>query len=782
MSSPVPWRLLLAALAACYLAYLLAGAGQSALPGLLLGSRPEAEIDSVRVSPVGVRVFWSGGAGRSMALIRGWEVLGGILALMAARFGGPLLRLIFLQTAAWWFLLQLSTAALRFRFDRRWQALPERALPALAGLLLALWFLSRFAQPYVPLTRARRLVAVGTSFSVPAVVAMLALGRWSRWPVSGALLVLLALGALSLLAAALARHAQEQHDWSASATWRSVAAAMLVAMGLAVYPYAQRAAQNLALLRWNTPHYEILYHNPEFPADGLQRMAAEREQALAAAAERLGVSAEGLRLRVFLYSSYEAKRERTGTTAPWTTEAGEIHAVVNEQQPSPEPVADTTALVLARWGEPEVAFLRDAAAVFAAGAWRGRAPRDWGAQITAEEGVYTLAQLTDEQTFLSPLVRFPLAGEFAAWVGRERLRALYTAAPGGADWRVPLEDGWRNHLRDLAATWQAPPARPLPLYFHRGVALSHDLGMRSGYFSRRAANVLESFPAMGVNAVSLQPFGFLRQPDQPGLGRFTDESDEALDYAAYVAQRAGVQVALKPQIWLRGGRWSGEIAFHSAADWDAWWAQYRQWILHYARLAELNGAALFVVGTELGSTTGPEQSQEKAWRRIIADVRRVYRGPITYAAHWGREFETVPFWDALDYIGLNFYYPLAGDADGDAPSAEAAERVATTIEQVQRRWNKPVLFTEVGFPSASSAAREPWRENPADSSDAAQQALCYELVFRTFYGRPWLAGLYWWKWHSGGRGGGEFDRSYTPMNKPAASVMAQWYREPHHGR
>lgn len=782
MNPTVPWRLVLSALAASYLAYMLAMAGQFALPGLLLGSRPGAEIEWVRVSPLVIRVWWSGDASSlSTWLARAWELAGGILVLLAARLGGPVLRLILLETAAWWFLLRLLMAAATLRFDRRWESIPWRALPALAGLLLSLWLLARFAQSYVPFTRGRRILAVAISFFIPAVIVVLGLGRWTRWPISGLLLVLGALAALSLLAAALARRSDEHRHWRASAAWSSLAAALLVALGLALYPYAYRAAQDRTLLRVSTSHYEILYRNPEFGPDRLRHIAAERERALGAAAERLGVSTDGLRLRLFLYSTYEAKRDRTGTTAPWTAEASEIHAVLTEQQPSPDPIADATALVLARWGEPAMPFLQEAAAVFAAGAWRGRAPRDWAAQITAEEGPYSLVQMTDESAFLSPLVRRPLAGEFAAWLGRERLHALYKAGPGGADWRVPLEDGWRDHLRELAAGWKPPPPRPAASYFHKGIAFSHEVGVRGGYASQRAARVLEGFPAMGVNAVSLQPYGFLRQPDRPVLSWRTDESDEAVDQATYAARRAGLQVTLKPQLWLAGRRWSGEITFATTADWAAWWAQYRQWILHYARLAELNGTALFVVGTELGGTTGIEQGQEQAWRRLIADVRRVYRGPLTYAAHWGREFGTLPFWDALDFLGLNFYYPLAPEADGRAPSAAVAERLAQTIEQAHRRWNKPVLFTEVGFPSASGAAREPWKENPSDAADPEQQALCYELVFRTFYHRPWLAGFYWWKWPSTGRGGGPADRSYMPLNKPAADVIAQWYRDTNRG-
>ena len=51
------------------------------------------------------------------------------------------------------------------------------------------------------------------------------------------------------------------------------------------------------------------------------------------------------------------------------------------------------------------------------------------------------------------------------------------------------------------------------------------------------------------------------------------------------------------------------------------------------------------VGTELVST---EKFTEK-WRQLIADVRKIYHGEITYSVNWDR-YGDVSFWDDLDYI------------------------------------------------------------------------------------------------------------------------------------
>ena len=161
---------------------------------------------------------------------------------------------------------------------------------------------------------------------------------------------------------------------------------------------------------------------------------------------------------------------------------------------------------------------------------------------------------------------------------------------------------------------------------------------------------------------------------------------------------------------------------------------------------------------------------EDEWRKLIARARELYPGPLVYAATQGPEFETIRFWDALDYIGLNNYYPLSDDLSTAA--------VVSKVETVQRRYGKPVIFPEAGFASLKDPHRAPWDETRRELSPA-EQARCYEAVLRAFYGKPWFHGVYWWKVGTNGYGGPR-DGSHTPWGKPAMDVVAHWYR--HGGR
>ena len=72
-----------------------------------------------------------------------------------------------------------------------------------------------------------------------------------------------------------------------------------------------------------------------------------------------------------------------------------------------------------------------------------------------------------------------------------------------------------------------------------------------------------------------------------------------------------------------------------------------------ARVAQDHDAAIFCVGLEF---THAQKFTER-WLQIIAAVRAVYFGKLTYGVNWN-EYESVKFWDALDYLGVLAYFPL----------------------------------------------------------------------------------------------------------------------------
>lgn len=288
---------------------------------------------------------------------------------------------------------------------------------------------------------------------------------------------------------------------------------------------------------------------------------------------------------------------------------------------------------------------------------------------------------------------------------------------------------------------------------------------------------------LGVTHVTLTPFGWQSAIDEPHIRMDTtdgwySESDTGIRTLARQAEILGMDIILKPHIWVGGydeEQERSQIGFDTESKWQQWEEQYRRFLMHYARLAAEVDADVLVLGTELGRATTERPS---FWRALAEEVRSVYDGRLTYAANWHEEYEHVSFWDALDYVGVQAYFPLA---DGDAPSLatlrEGWRSHQKALAQVHARTERPVLFTEVGYRSAPSTAEAPWRwperEEASGPIDPELQARCYRAFLSTVGRAPWLAGAIIWKWHPEP----EEDRptGFTPQGKPAEEVILRWF-------
>jgi exo-beta-1,3-glucanase (GH17 family) len=162
---------------------------------------------------------------------------------------------------------------------------------------------------------------------------------------------------------------------------------------------------------------------------------------------------------------------------------------------------------------------------------------------------------------------------------------------------------------------------------------------------------------------------------------------------------------------------------------------------------------------------------------MVTRIRKIYNGKIVYGPNWSNEFSKLTFWKYFDYIGLSEYFPIS---DKNNPTDEelfqGAESVMKEIHSVQKKYNKPIIFTEVGFRSTG----EPWKtalENKTKNETNLQnQARCYNALLKAAYHKKWLAGMYWWKWPSYlSFGGSPANEHYTPNNKPAEEVVKKWY-------
>ena len=261
------------------------------------------------------------------------------------------------------------------------------------------------------------------------------------------------------------------------------------------------------------------------------------------------------------------------------------------------------------------------------------------------------------------------------------------------------------------------------------------------------------------------------------------ESDQGLIYTARLAKRRGINTLLKPHLWVRGhGTWPGDINMSSAADWQTWFASYTTFMLHYAEVAETVHMAVLCVGTELQHATEP--AHEKAWRKLIKQVRQVYHGQLTYAANWSGEYQQIRFWDALDFVGIQAYFPLSTMPNPPLDTLLRGWQLhLRALAAFHKKVKKPLVFTEIGYKTTADAAARPWEwpegAPTATPADEATQARCYEALFRACWGQLWLKGLFIWKWYPGlaAEGSARRHADFTPQHKPTEAVLGHWFAQ-----
>jgi hypothetical protein len=198
-----------------------------------------------------------------------------------------------------------------------------------------------------------------------------------------------------------------------------------------------------------------------------------------------------------------------------------------------------------------------------------------------------------------------------------------------------------------------------------------------------------------------------------------------------------MKVLLKPVVDVQDGTWRAAIPANRA-----WFESYRSFIGKYAKLAQEEKVEAFSNGCEYSAN----QSDEAEWRRVVKLVRSRFKGPLTYACNFD-SYQKVAWWDAVDFVGIDAYFPLTNKLDPTLPELVAAwKRHAEAIEawRASRKIAAPVAFLEFGFRSMDGANREPWAWANPGKVDLQEQSDCLEATYRVMNERDWWRGGFGW--------------------------------------
>ncbi len=536
-----------------------------------------------------------------------------------------------------------------------------------------------------------------------------------------------------------------------------------------------------------TAHYRFFARHSQPDPEAVAKLVENSEQAARDIEAFCGKGIGDTRIDHYLYSSSEDKGLILHNTDQAHVDFSEssVHTILNNIYEEHFTGAENLLLLRQLLGRPPTLALEKGLAVRFTPNWQKDGYKYWAKQLSRAGNLLPLKELLDNEAFQrnAELLTSCQAASFVDYLidtyGRETFLNNYNSWQA-LEGEIPrLEEEWHTYLLSKSVR-NVRQTQPQPLPYLRGFTLAHEgYQIYNGYASRMARRSLEQLEGLHVNAAAIVPYSFTRDPKAPNFIPVAEgpgsENNESVIHALYAAREKGMVPMLKPQIWVGGGSWPGDVEMQSEADWEQWFDYYGRWISHYAMLAEMHEIPLFCIGTELGKTT---LQQPGKWRQLIRQIRKIYSGKITYAANWGEEFEKVSFWKELDYMGLNCYYPLSADSSATQAELEAGFRdIGRRVKAVVDREQKPMLLTEIGFSSVAAPWMSPHRDGYERPYNEADQRLCYEVVLEQISQHTdWCRGLFWWKWpteidHRGREGG----KGFTPNGKAAAEVVQQYY-------
>lgn len=295
-------------------------------------------------------------------------------------------------------------------------------------------------------------------------------------------------------------------------------------------------------------------------------------------------------------------------------------------------------------------------------------------------------------------------------------------------------------------------------------------------------NPMAAIKNTNANWIAVIPYAFSRKgkPEvhfQISGGQWWGERPEGIRESIRLAKEAGFHIMLKPQVWMHD-EWVGNMDFDKEEDWKLWEKDYRSYILQNVKLAEELKVNMVCIATEYNIAA---IKRANYFRTLIEEIKSIYSGKLTYCASWN-DYQNIPFWEVLDYIGISAYFPLIDDAIPNMDKLlEAWKHITPEMEHLSKRVNKQILFTEFGYLSVDGCAGKSWEiEKRVEQLNINQmaQSIAYDALLKSFWDKTWWAGGFVWKWFPNGAGHeGYPEKDYTPQGKEAEIVLRTWYNK-----
>jgi hypothetical protein len=239
---------------------------------------------------------------------------------------------------------------------------------------------------------------------------------------------------------------------------------------------------------------------------------------------------------------------------------------------------------------------------------------------------------------------------------------------------------------------------------------------------------------------------------------------------------------------------------HTEAWWNEFFSSYREFIINYAKIADISGADMLILGGKNllpafeggmmpdGSESDVPLAFDNNWQELLSEIRDVYSGKILWATQVNLEIDPLPdFVYEFDGFYISVDAPLA---IGEHPTFEMIQSgftniIDSQIYEVYRSYQKPIILA-TAYPSVEIAASGCallsescyndglFRPNELTPYEVNfdEQALIYNAILPIIASRDWITGI--------------SIRGYEPTvvvhdgassvaGKPAVDVIEYWF-------
>lgn len=248
-----------------------------------------------------------------------------------------------------------------------------------------------------------------------------------------------------------------------------------------------------------------------------------------------------------------------------------------------------------------------------------------------------------------------------------------------------------------------------------------------------------------------------------------------------------------------GKEWADDTGNPSAER--HWFDSYTAFVVYYAQLSQKLHMPALIIGHNLPFMTTDDNSpkgqpwpndpkytckgrRDCAWRHVISAIKSTtylpfytdkkktpqtggaYQGELIYAATSlvgglalsYPEWKGITWWDALNVIGIDADIPLTVGSDvppetlvdawngktDNAPLVNTKENFVKELGQLNRTYQRNILFTTAGYESYGGSNRKPGQGNFTQASrDDNEQLFDMRALYDTFTPQPWWLGVVW---------------------------------------